>query len=181
MKEFFKSQLDEISQNKLRIGLLTLILIGTLIYASTDFETGEEIELDETAKDLSAKTVAVNSEKVKSVIGASNEEFYIYDPFHNPAPPDEKVEEILPPVEPVIIVQPVEKVEEVPKPPEEKFILKAVALSENKTALVEKISEGNVETIFVKIGDTIGGKKISDIDADFIKFDDNSIMTIENF
>lgn len=190
MKDFFKAQLDEIRQNKLRIGLLTVIFLGTIIFWTMNFESGEEIKLDEPAKNLSAtenlpaKNISVTSEKVKAVIGADVEEVYIHDPFYNPAPPAKKVEvpvkveeKVLPKVEPVIVPQPVK---EVPKPPEEKFILKATALGETKTALVKKIVNGKVETLFLKIGDKVGDKIISEIDRDFIKFDDDSVMIIEN-
>ena len=183
MKDFLKSQLDEIRQNKLRVGLLTLILLSTLIYATTNFDTGEEIKLDEPAENVPVKNISPTNEKVKAVIGASNEDFYIYDPFQNPNPPAEKIEEvpvkveenILPPAEPVIV----EKVEETPKPPEEKFILRGTALSDEKSALVEKIVAGKTEILFLKIGDKINGKVISDIDKNFIKFDDDSTLIIE--
>lgn len=190
MKDFLKSQLDEIRQNKLRIGLLTVIFLGTIIFAAVDFESGEEIKLDEPKKNLPAtenlpaKNIPVTSEKVKAVIGADVEEVYIHDPFYNPAPPAKKVEvpvkveeKVLPPVEPVIVPQPVK---EEPKPPEEKFILKATALGETKTALIEKIVEDKVETLFLTIGDKIGDKTISEIENNFIKFDDDSTMMIEN-
>ena len=189
MKEFLQSQLKEIRQNKLRVGLLTLILFGTMIYATVYFDTGEEIKLDEPAENVSVKNISPTNEKVKAVIGASNEEFYIYNPFQNPEPPPEKVEEpaqveevpvkveekVLPPAEPVIV----EKVEEVPKPPEEKFILRGTALGNEKSALVEKIVNGKTEMLFLKIGDKINGKTISDIDKNFIKFDDDSTLMIE--
>lgn len=184
MKDFFKAQLDEIRQNKLRIGLLTIIFLGTIIFWTMNFESGEEIKLDEPAKNLSPKNISVTSEKVKAVIGADVEEVYIHDPFYNPTPPAKKVEvpakveeKVLPKVEPVIVPQPVK---EVLKPPEEKFILKATALGETKTALVKKIVNGKVETLFMKIGDKVGDKTISEIDRDFIKFDDDSVMIIEN-
>ena len=189
MKEFFKAQFDEIRQNKLRVGLLTLIFLGTLIYAATDFETTEEIKLDEPAENLPVKNISPTNEKVKAVIGASNEEFYIYDPFQNPAPPAEKVEpvkveevkveeKVTPPVEPVIVT-PIEKVEEVPKPPEEKFILRGTALGNEKSALVEKFVAGKTEILFMKIGDKINDKIISDIKSDCIVFDDETTMNIE--
>lgn len=190
MKEFLKSQFDEVRQNKLRVGILTLILLGTLIFAANDFEKAEEIKLDEPATNSTSKNFSPTNEKIKAVIGASNEEFYVYNPFQNPSPPAEKVEppakveetpvkveEKVPP--PVIIAPPVEKVVEVPKPPEEKFILRGTALGTEKSALVEKIVEGKSEMLFLKIGDKINGKIISDIDTDFIKFDDGSIINIE--
>ena len=190
MKDFLKSQLEEIRQNKLRIGLLTIIFLGTIIFATSNFDNGEEIQLDEPKKNLPAtenlpaKNISVTSEKVKAVIGANVEEIYIHDPFYNPATTVKKVEEVpvkveekvLPTVKPVIVPQPVK---EVPKPPEEKFILKATALGEIKTALIEKIVEDKSETLFLKIGDKVGDKTISEIENDFIKFDDDSIMMIE--
>ena len=182
MNDFFKSQLEEIRENKLRVGLLAIILFATIIYAVFDFDKSEEIITDEPQKNPAVeepvKVTAPTSDKVKPVIGANVDEIFIHNPFHNPAPI--KVEEkIIPPkVETVIIAPPVE---EIPKPPEIKFILHGVAIGDTKTAFVEKIVDGKSETIFVSIGDNINGKIIIDMQSDNITFDNGDKLYIEQF
>ena len=155
----------------------------------------------ESAVNLPAKNVTANenvyasSGNIKAVIGANADEIYIYDPFKNPTPaPKVKAEEppkvevpvkaeakTLPPVEPVIIIQPAPEVPVPPKVPEVKFILQGVALGENKVAMVQKISENKIlEMLFLKIGDELNGKKIADIAEDFLTFDDGNRMYFEN-
>ena len=199
MKDFLKSQLEEIRENKLRFGLLIICLVVAIIYAFADsFDSGEEINLDapqkvaqveSPAKNISSTSekVTVTSDKVKAVIGANADDVFIYDPFKNPAPAkvetpvkvdevDAKVEKTLPPAEPAIVPPPVV---EVPMPPEDNFILRGTALADNKTAMVEKISNGKAEMLFLQIGEKINGKAIIDIAQDFITLDDGNILYIE--
>ena len=197
MKDFLKSQLEEIRENKLRFGLLIICLVVAIIYAFADsFDSGEEINLDapqkvaqveSPAKNISSTSekVTVTSDKVKAVIGANADDVFIYDPFKNPAPAkvDEpvKVDEVdlkktLPPTEPAIVTPPAV---EVPTPPEDNFILRGTALANNKTAMVEKISNGKAEMLFLQIGEKINGKAIIDIAQDFIILDDGNILYIE--
>ena len=80
MKDFLKSQLEEIRENKLRFGLLIICLVVAIIYAFADsFDSGEEINLDapqkvaqveSPAKNISSTSekVTVSSDKVKAVI-----------------------------------------------------------------------------------------------------------------
>lgn len=199
MNDFFKSQLEEIRENKLRFSLLVICCIVTIIYAFTDsFDSGEEINLDvpqkiaqveSPVKNISStsETVTVTSDKVKTVIGANADEFFIYNPFKNLAPVkveenvkvdevDSKVEKDSPPAEPLIIPPPAV---EVPKPPENKFFLRGTALADNKTAMIEKISNGKAEIFFLQIGEKFNGKAIVDIAQDFITLDDGSSLYIE--
>ena len=81
-----------------------------------------------------------------------------------------------PPTESVNIMPPVV---EIPKLPEDKFFLRGTALGDNKTALVEKISNGKTETLFLQIGDRINDKIIVDIATDFVTLDDGSNLYIE--
>lgn len=209
MKDFLKAQLDEIRENKLRFGLLVVVLFATIIFVMTDsFERGEEIELAAPQKisqvepvqtqavdNLPAENLASTTGNVKAVIGANADEIYIYDPFKNPNPKTEKKvepppkvevpvkadEKSSPPAEPVIVIQPAPEVDKTPKPPEIKFVLHGTALGENKVAMVQKISEGKVlEMLFLKIGDKVNDKKIADIAERFLTFDDGSRMYFEN-
>lgn len=198
MKKFLESQLEEIRENKLRISSLIVCLIGAIIFAVYDsWESGEEINLDapqnvaqveRPVKDISEtnKKITVSSEKVKAVIGANADEVFIYDPFKNPTPPVKveevpvKVEEkILPPTPPTESVNIMLPVVEVPKPPEDNFFLRGTALADNKTALIEKISNGKTETLFLQIGDKLNDKIIVDIATDFVTLDDGSNLYIE--
>ena len=205
MKDFLKAQLDEVRENKLRFGLLVVAFFAAIIFAVTDyFERGEEIDLEpqkisqvepvQTTADEKpvAQKVSVANENVKAVIGANADEIYIYDPFKDPAPkvkvespkvevPVKAEEAKSSPIEPVIVIKPTPDVPAPPKPPEEKFVLQGIALGENKVAMVQKISEGKViEMLFLKIGDKLQGKKISDIAEDFLTFDDGNRMYFEN-
>ena len=197
MKKFFKAQLEEVRENKLRFGLLAVTCIVAIIFAVYDsLESGEEIDLDapqkvaqvETpVKDIPStnKTVAVSSDKVKAVIGANADEVFVYDPFKNPKPPA-KVEMPVevekknlppePPAESVIVMPPVV---EVSKPPEDKFFLRGTALGDTKTALVEKVSNGKSETLFLQIGDKINNKVIVDIATNFIILNDGETIYID--
>lgn len=209
MKDFLKAQLEEIRENKLRFGLLVVVLFATIIFVMTDsFERGEEIDLAAPQKisqvepvqtqavdNLPAENLASTTGNVKAVIGANADEIYIYDPFKNPNPKTEKNvepppkvevpvkadEKPSPPDEPVIVIQPAPEVDKTPKPPEIKFVLHGTALGENKVAMVQKISEGKVlEMLFLKIGDKVNDKKIADIAERFLTFDDGSRMYFEN-
>ena len=186
MKDFFQSQIDEIRENKLRFGLLVACLIGTIIYAVYDsFDSGEEINLDTPSKIVQVdpptqnvpetnKTVIVSSDKVKAVIGANSDEIYIYDPFKNPTPPtkvEEKIPTPIPPTESVIVPPPTVD--------EDKFFLRGIALGDNKTAMIEKISNGKSEMLFLQIGEKIKGKVIVDISQDFIILDDGNVLYVE--
>ena len=186
MNDFFKSQLEELRENKLRVGLLAIILFATIIYAvSVELDTGEEIITDEPQKISEVEepvkvTSSVSSDKVKPVIGANVDEIFIHNPFNNPAPakiPAKVEEKIIPPAEPVIITPPV--VEE-PKPPEIKFVLQGVALGDEKTAIVEKIESGKVEILFVTIGDNLNGKIIVGMESNNIILDNGDKLYIKS-
>lgn len=190
MNDFLKSQLDELRENKLRVVFLAIILFGTIIFAVSESDKGEEINLDESQKISEvAPPVKVatptSSDKVKAVIGANVDEIFISDPFINPAPklpapvevPVKSEEKIVPPA-PIIITPPVE---ETPKPPEVKFFLRGIAIGENKTAFFEKVDAEKVDKIFVTIGDNLNGKIIVDIMTDCVIFDDGDKMYVEQF
>ena len=77
---------------------------------------------------------------------------------------------------PPIVIQPPPQLVEQPKP-KEKIILTGTAISgESKTAMFLR----GKETLFLTIGDEIGGRKISDITRDAVIFADGLIMTIEH-
>lgn len=188
MKDFLQ---EENREKIFRVGLVILVLLATIIYFVVDyFDNGEEIKLDEPQNISQVKSPSQNSsEKINAVIGANADEIYISDPLKNPAPPtqivksddvpakvEEKISPPLPPTESVIFVPPTV---EVPKPPDEKFFLRGIAIGDNKTALVEKIFNGKVESLFLQIGDKINDKIIVDISADSVTFDDGGIFYVK--
>jgi len=176
MKDFWKAQLDEIRENKLRFGLIVACLIAVIIFAAIDSESGEEIPLaqknpvnvgqyDNISIEQPIK-ISVTSESVKALIGANSDDVFIQDPFQFQAPikkidPPKVEEKILPPVtfEPP-------KVEY--KAPEEKVILQGIAIGEESTALVTKIVGDKSETLFIKVGDKVKGKAVVEIGQDFV-------------
>ena len=107
---------------------------------------------------------------MKIILGATADRLFIGDPFAV----EEKVEPEPPPPEPTtplpkipppsIIIEPTPE----PEQPKEKIILTGTAISGNsKTAMFLR----GDETLFLTIGEEIGGRKISDITSDFVTFD----------
>ena len=175
-KEILRRELDELKQNKIRVGVLAACLLVLIIFSVTEDDSDEEIILEEPplTKDLPVKILPAekNSDGVKIVLGANADKIFIGDPFAV----EEKIEPELPPAPPTpplpkipapsIMIQPPQpKIEQ----PAEKILLTGTAISgENKTAMFLR---GN-ETLFLTIGEEIGGKKISDITPDFVTFAD---------
>ena len=181
VKKFFKAQLDEIRENKLRFGLIISCLIVVIIFAALDSESVEEIPLaQKNSVNVDRQTkFAATSETVKALIGANSDEVFVQDPFESPAQFVKVEEKILPPVEqinPVIFEPP--KVEN--KLPEEKFVLKGVAIGAESTALVTKIVGDKSETTFLKIGDKIKGKAVVSIGRDFLTLEDGEKIFVTN-
>ena len=152
-----------------------------IIIAALDFETGEEIQLDAQDKSVSSTQIAVTSDSVKPLIGASSDEIFIQDPFKVAAQIDnfeslEDDEKILPPVPipPVIFETP--KVED--KVPTAEVILQGIAVAEDSTALFKKIFGGKVETLFLKIGDKVNDKIIVEIGQNFVTLEDGEKIFI---
>ena len=196
MEKFFKAQLEEIQKNKIRFGLLVAALVATIIFAVVDSSGGEEIELEPKQVAQVEEKISVPqknssaSGNVTVVIGANSNEVYVADPFKNPAPPKQEVptatseipaqvEKISePPAVEEVAVPPAEV--PAPNPPEEKIILRGVALGEIKTALIEKVVSGKIETLFLRIGDSVNGKKILDITNDFVILENDEKLELAN-
>ena len=180
VKSFIQAQLDEIRENKLRFGLIVTCLVVVIILSVADFESGEEINLNATEKNVEnlpkTENISVMPENVKEVIGANSDAVFIQNPFEIPAQIDE-VEEP-PKVEEKILIPP--PVIEIPKLPEVKFVLKGVAgIGDDKTALVIKISESKSEPQFLKVGEKIGNKIIIEIADDFLTLEDGEKIFME--
>jgi len=101
LKEILRRELDELKQNKIRVGALAVCAIVLLIFAITDDSSdGEEIILEEpppVTKDLPVKILPVtkSSDGVKIVLGANADRIFIGDPFAS-----EEESEIVPPPQP---------------------------------------------------------------------------------
>ena len=185
IKNYFSHELQEMKKNKLRVaGLAVCFLCATVFY----FDNGEEnIEVDDSEKISEEKkivevkqTAPQNSdEKIKIVLGANSSRFSIRDPFENlHAPqktPDKKFfpTSVNPPDKKIF---PQNSPAENPKP-KEIFILTGTAINEkNKLALVKKLNSN--ENFIFSVGDTLDGKKISDITDEFILFDNGEKLGI---
>lgn len=187
IKEILRRELDELKQNKVRAIALGICFIVLLIFWITDDSSdGEEIALTEetkpVTKDLPVKTLPTdkNPDGVKIVMGANADRLFIGDPFEveekqEPVPEPPIIQEPPPPPLPKIPAEPEPPIviEPTPEPkieqPKEKILLTGTAISgTNKTAMFLR---GN-ETLFLTIGEEIGGRKISDITPDFVTFED---------
>lgn len=184
-KKILQRELDELKQNKIRATALAVCFIVLLIFWITDDSSrGEEISLNEeppavdtppATKDFPVVNLPTKSpEGVTLVLGANAEPLFVGDPFaakEKPKPtPPPKV--ILPPI-PSAAPQPQPPA---PPQPQEKITLTGTAISgENKTAMFLR----GKETLFLTVGEEIGGKKISDITPDFVTFDNGERLFIQ--
>ncbi len=176
LKEILRRELDELKQNKIRVGILAACVVILLAVWITDGSDGEEIVLTDEpplTKDLPIKNlpVAKSPDGVKIILGATADRLFIGDPFaveEKVAPEPPPTPEPTPPLPkippPSILIAPPE-----PEKPKEKIILTGTAISgENKTAMFLR----GDETVFLTIGEEIGGRKISEISPDFVTFED---------
>ena len=178
-KEILQRELDELKQNKIRVIALGVCFIVLLIFWITDDASDEEeiilTEEPPATKDLPVKVlpVAKSPDGVKVVLGANADRLFIGDPFAveektKPAPPPQPLPKI---PAPSIVIQPK------PEPPTEKIVLMGTAISgSNKTAMFLR----GDETLFLTIGEKIGGRKISDITPDFVTFEDGAVISMRN-
>ena len=179
LKKFLQHELEELKQNKIRsIALGVCFVVLLIFWISDDTSGGEEINLaEETPPPVTKDLPAVNLPAEKSpdgvtlVLGANADELFISDPFagkEKNKPPPKTVE--LPPV----VIQP--PPQEKPVKPEEKIFLKGTAISgANKLAMFLR----GKETLFLTIGEEIGGKKIFDISPDFVTFEGGKRIFIQ--
>ena len=178
LKRILARELDELKQNKIRVGALIACFVVLLIFWIADDSSGdEEIILTEeppVTKDLPVKVLPQkSSDGVKVVLGANANALFIGDPFaveeeKLSAPPPEPPPKIPAAPVPIIPIQPPPQAP-IEQPPKENFVLIGTAISgANKTAMFLRGSE----TLFLTIGEEIGGRKISDITPDFVTFED---------
>lgn len=183
-EKFWQDNLKEIQENKLRfIAVFVSFVLAVGLFFSND-SGGDEIILEETppvepAENLddtkiiavhNAATSSANS-NIKVVVGANSGDLYVHDPFQ--VPPKEIVEpipEVVPPVEQVAA-------------PAEKFVLRGVAIiGQNKSALVQKISDENKNSavdLILEIGDLLNGKKIVEIAPDSVILEGGEILFLD--
>lgn len=187
LKNFLSHELDEIKKDKVRVIGLVVCLIALLIFlAVDDSSSGEEIILNDkppATKDLPVKVLHVEKspDGVTKVLGAKADALLIEDPFAveekpklEPPPPriDNRAPKISEVVPPIAIQPPKPKTE----PSKETLTLKGTAISgDNKRAMILR----GDETLFLTIGDEISGRKISDITADFVTFDNGERVYLQ--
>ena len=189
LKKFLQRELDEIKQNKFRaIGIAACFIVVLIFWIVDDSFGGEEIILDEPTPIADAPpatkdfpVVSLPEEKspegVTLVLGANADPIFIGDPFvgaEKPKPLPQPPPKITMPPAPPIVIQPPQISEQLK--PQEKFILTGTAISgTNKIAMFLR----GKETLFLTIGEEIGGKKISDITPDFVTFADGERVFIQ--
>lgn len=185
LKKFLQSELNELKENKIRATALGVCFIVVLFFwISDDSSDGEEIILNEKpppiTKDLPVKVLPVekNPDGVTIVLGANADELFIGDPFageEKPKPATSPPKATVEPAPPVVIQPPPQPVQPVEKP-KEKIILTGTAISgDNKAAMFLR----GKETLFLTIGEEVGGKKISDISPDFVTFEDGKRVYLQ--
>ena len=188
-KDFWQKEIKEIQENKFRFaGLCICFVVAAVLFLSED-DGGEEIILSENPApveenlDADAKIITVQNsaapvanKNIKVALGANSDELIIYDIFK--VPPKEEVETVEE-IPPVIVLPPVAQVDNL----KEKFVLRGTAIiGNNKTALIQKISEdkkSDAENLILGIGDNLNGKKILDIAADSVIFEDGETLHLE--
>ena len=185
LAEWFRRDLDELKQNKVRVIALGVCFVMAVAFWLTDDGSDvEKIDVDAppVTKDLPvqklpAKTAQVPEapDGVKIVLGANSDTLYVGDPFA--APPKPKVEPPpkvnLPPIPPS---QPIQPPQPQPTAPTERIILTGTAISgTNKTAMFLR----GKETVFLSVGDEIGGRIISDVAPDFVTFADGKRLYLQ--
>ena len=183
LKKILQRELDELKQNKIRAIALGVCFIVLLIFWATDDSSdGEEINLNApttadtppATKDLPVKVLPVekNSDGVTLVLGANADQLFIGDPFAGKEKPKPPPKFELPPP---IMIQTPPPIPEQPKA-QEKIILTGTAISgAKKTAMFLR----DKETLFLTIGEEVGGKIISDISQDFVTFEGGEKIFIQ--
>ena len=180
LKKRLRHEIDEIRRNKIRVVALGVcVVIAAIMWLINNSSRGEEIALNEptpapATRDLPVKPLPVmkSVDGVTTVLGADASPLIVSDPFagtQKPKPAPKVAAPILPTIpNPTPPTAP---------PPQESITLTGTALSGNfKTAMFLR----GKETLFLTIGDDIGGRKISDITRDAVIFADGSIVTIEH-
>ena len=180
LKNFLRRELDELSRHAFRISIIAAcVVLAAIMWLINNSSRGEEIALNEptpapATRDLPVKPLPVmkSVDGVTTVLGADASPLIVSDPFagtQKPKPAPKVAAPILPTIpNPTPPTAP---------PPQESITLTGTALSGNfKTAMFLR----GKETLFLTIGDDIGGRKISDITRDAVIFADGSIVTIEH-
>lgn len=183
LKKILSRELEELKQNKIRAGALGVCFVFVIIFWLGEDDSGEEVNLTEqqtpappVTKDLPTKPLPAPKidDGVTVVLGADADALNIADPFageEKPKPPPKVTAPTPPPqiVLPPPIPPPTKP--EVKDEPKEKIILTGTAVSGNiKTAMFLR----DKKTIFLTVGDEIGGRKILDITPDCVIFKDGA-------
>ncbi len=189
-EKFWRDNLKEIQENKIRFAAVCICFVLAVILFLTD-DSGDEIILTEnpapveTTENVDAGTKIITvqnsavpnfNENIKIVLGANSDNLVVHDPFK--VPPKEKIE--LPSELPPVIISP--PVKQIPNLPTEKFFLRGIAIvGNNKSALIQKISDNDKseENLILGIGDTLNGKRIFDIATDSVIFEDGETLYLE--
>ncbi len=201
LKKIWQNNLAEIKENKVRFtAVFICFIVAVILFFTDENSVGEEINLSENPapvetvenvkptdsdkKIITVKNAAVSTadKNINVVRGANSDDLYIYDPFKTP-----QKEIIQPPPEiPTVIIPPniTPPVAQIPVKTAEKFILRGTAIIGNKkSALIQKFisdeKNSDSENLILEIGDSLNGKKILDINQDYLTLDDGEILHID--
>ena len=179
LKKFLSRELDELKRNKIRVVALGVcVVILLIVWLIDNTSRGEEIALNEptpapATSDLPVKplTAVKSVDGVTTVLGADASPLIVADPFAGAQKPKPAPKVVAPNLPTIPNPQPP------PPKSQESIALTGTALSgSSKTAMFLR----GKETLFLTIGDDIGGRKISDITADAVIFADGLIMVIKH-
>ena len=186
LAEWFRRDLDELKQNKIRVIAVVVCLVMLIAFKLTDDGSDvEKIDLDAppATKDLPVQQLPAKispmpeaPDGLKIVLGATNDEIFVGDPFAVPPKPKVEPPKVEPPkVElPQIQLQPIQPPQ--PSAPKEKIVLTGTAISgTNKTAMFLR----DKKNVFLYVGDEIGGRIIADITPDFVIFTDGKRLYLQ--
>ena len=198
LQNFWQNDLKEIKESPVRFGGLLICFIATIILFFTDDGGGEEINLSEnpapveTVENVSGDKkivpvkIAATSDADKNitvVLGANSDSLYIHDPFKVHV--EEKIEEPspveIPTVQPVIIAPPPPVAQDSIKPVVKIFLRGTAVIGDKKSALIQIISDKDsaAENLILEIGDNLDGKKIIDINQEFVTFDNGENLPLD--
>ena len=198
LKKFFDEELAEIKKNKLRFGIIFSIFIVTLgifLFSGESEEVKVAVKNPEKVVEPKKSIKSVKKKKevqarLKKIEGLERVSLNaeIINPFKPDVEPviENKIE--LPKTE-IVPAFKLPKVE-IKKPVEESkiiLILKGTAISESKRIAIisrgifknKSDTKNNIETLMVKIGDEVDGKKIINIERNFVMFNDGEKLYLQ--
>lgn len=188
-QKLFSEELNEIKEHKIRVGLLSLSLFISIIFLITNLE--EEVNAIESPKQIEKpveekRTTVKNETKSIKIAGLekSIKDVELQNPFKSDLIKEVKEEEKQQSqIQEKVISQP--RIED---KTQTILILKGTAISGDKKMAIIKCGilksnsedKNQIDTLTVKVGDEVAGRKIIDIDKKFVAFDNGERLYLNN-